>query len=352
MHLDVGGGVVARPAVIGHPIRARGGQVRGQDSDKGVLTSGMSIGDLTRIQGAVAGRARDDQSPVRHRQPGDLAARRGAQIAHAQKLGRARRADTEVTHDKGAVLHARRVEIVAVDGHGLDVVVAGRAELGRPGRRRRDRRQTVDLTFAEGLNIAVPAAHGQGPGHGRPGSSGDIDPSIGAEGDGGRFILGLGAAPLGPLFAPLSVEDGDETVSCRGGGARLAGHKGADHRSGHGHPPVRIHRDGVAAGLGRRAQRAADDDIARRIQLHQNDVALPLDRLGRGAGADIGHDPHRTVRPGGAGPHRLDAVRQGRDAAAALDPEPAAGARDRIAVRVELQHLMGALAACALHDLN
>ncbi|MNI18370.1 hypothetical protein D3C73_717740 [compost metagenome] len=352
MHLDVGGRVVPLPAVIGQPVGARGGQVRGQRGHEGVLPPGVSIGDLPRIQGAVARRAGDDQPSVSHRQSGDLAARRGAQIANAQQLGRAGRTDAEVTQHEGAVLDPRRIEVVVVDGHGLDVVIARRAELDRAGRRRRDRRQTMNLAFAEGLDVTVPAAHRQGAGHGRPGPARHIDPTVCAEGDGRRLVLGPGAAPLGPLLAAVSVKDGDEAVRRRGRGAGLTRNQGADDGSGHGHPPVRIHGDGVAAGLGSRAQRPADDHIAGRIQLHQDDVRLSLDRLGRGAGADIGHDPHRTVRPGRAGPHRLDAVGQAGNAAAPFDPEALARTRDRIAVGIELQDLVRALAADALNHLN
>ena len=61
------------------------------------------------------------------------------------------------------------------------------------------------------------------------------------------------------------TDAGDEGRSRRGAGVRRGYWVDPGHRAGEGDIPVRIHGDGVAAGLRGRAQSPADHHIARRI---------------------------------------------------------------------------------------
>uniref|UniRef100_A0A0N5A028 PE-PGRS family protein n=1 Tax=Parastrongyloides trichosuri TaxID=131310 RepID=A0A0N5A028_PARTI len=322
--LHISGGIVARPAVIGQPVVGRGAEVAVDHGDKGVRAAGMGRVDLADVQGAVAGRACEDHLAIDDRNARDLAAG-VAQVAAGQQSRRSGGVDLELAHHHAAVLDPGGIELVAVRGHGLDIVVPGRTELVDARSRRRDRRQAVNLAFAESLDVAVPATRGERARHGGLRASGDIDPSVGAEGHRRRLVRRLRAATLGPLLHALGVEDGDETVGDIGVSARCAGDQSPHDRPSHGHAPVGVHGDGVAAGRRSRAQRPAGDNLAGGIQLHQDDVALPLDRLGRGSGADVSDDPHRAVRAGGAGAHGLDALGQARLADLTVDPEGVPG---------------------------
>ncbi|MNX71284.1 hypothetical protein D3C86_1025930 [compost metagenome] len=305
--------------------------------------------DLTNVQRAVAGRSGQNNLAVDDGQTRDLAAG-VSQVPRGQQFRRARGADLELAHHHATVLDACGVKLVAVRSHGLDAVVSDCAELADARSRCSNGREAMNPAFAEGLHIAVPAARSEGARHRGLRASGDIDTTVDAERYGRRLVRRLGSAALSPLLNTLGVEDRDETVGQVGVCARCARNQGSDHGAGHRHAPVSVHGDRVAAGRRGRAQGPAGDNLACGIQLHQDHVALPLDRLGRRPDADVRHDPHGAVRAGGAGAHGLNALGQARFADLTINPEGLPGGIDR--PLLELQDFVPALGARALDHID
>ena len=114
-----------------------------------------------------------------------------------------------------------------------------------------------------------------------------------------------------PEFLAGSVEDGDEAVGEVGVRRLDPGFERARDRSRHGHPSVGGDGDRIAAGRVRGAEHPRRHQTARRVEFHQGDIALTLHRLLARRGLDVRDHPQRSVRRDRAGPHRLDALRQG-----------------------------------------